>query len=531
MNKLLTIALFLFVNLTLTLPRTASAHLEVDLDYLGLREGDIIGSTDLSDPDIYIINEAGYKRLFISPAIFGLYGHLRFANVKRIDDDVLGKMSISALFRNCETNDPKIYALNVVDEDTATLHWINVTGNQAVADDPEFFHKIFCINSREFAMYAKGSAFSALSQIPVYKRSALPSQSINETNLPLTIPPGFKISLFTPKIGPLRFMAFSPDGILFVSMPSSKGLYAENRPDDGKVFALPDKDNNGIADEVKTVLSGLYIPHGLAFYNGYLYVAEEGTVSRYPYTNGGNVGSREVVVNNLPVGGEHVSRTIGFSQDGKKMYVSVGSACNNCTTGQEGTAAIWEFNPDGSSGKIFALGLRNAVGFVFHPTTGEIWETDNGRDFLGDNLPPDEINIIRDSKNYGWPYCYGKKIVDPEHNNTTFCPTTEPSVHNLQAHSAPLGLRFITGSQFSTWAGDLLVTRHGSWNRSQPVGYDIVRLDVEGNTVIGEYPFITGWLTAKNEKLGRPVDVIFGPDGALYISDDKVNMVYRVTKI
>lgn len=527
MRKLLVIFSFTLILVLILFSKTVLAHLEVDLDYLGLREGDIVGSTDLSDPDIYIINEAGYKRLFVSPAIFGLYGHLRFANTKRIDNDVLGKMSVSTFFRNCETNDPKVYALRIVDEDTATLHWVNMSGNQAAAEDPEFFHKIFCINSREFTMYTKSSAYTALSQIPVYKRSS--AQSINETNLPLKIPAGFKISLFTPKIGPLRFMAFSPDGILFVSMPSSKGLYAENRPDDGKVFALPDKDNNGVADEVKTVLSGLHIPHGLAFYNGYLYVTEEGTVSRYTYTNDGNIGGREVVVSNLPTGGEHISRTIGFSSQGK-MYVSVGSACNNCATGQEGTAAIWEFNPDGSGGQIFARGLRNAVGFVFHPTTGEMWETDNSRDFLGDDLPPDEINIIRDGKNYGWPYCYGKKVVDPQHNNTAFCPTTEPSVYNLQAHSAPLGLRFIGGTQFSSWTGDLLVARHGSWNRSQPVGYDIVRLDVSGSAIVGEYPFITGWLTPKNEKLGRPVDIIFGPDGALYISDDKVNSIYRVTK-
>lgn len=510
-------------------PETVSAHLEVDYDYLGLREGDIIGSTNLSDPDIYIINESGFKRLFLSPVIFGFYGHLKFPNVKRIDDAVLDKIPTSGLFRNCETGDRKVHALEVTGEDMAVLRWVDITGEAAIAEDHDFFGKVFCINSREFSWYSKGQAYTALSQTPVYTRTSL-LRSINETNMPLIIPAGYRISIFTPKIGPLRFMAFSPDGILFVSMPSSKGLYADPRPDDGKIFALPDKDNNGIADEIKTVISGLHIPHGISFYNGYLYIAEEGTISRYSYRNDGNVGTREIIVNNLPTGGEHVSRTIGFSLSGK-MYVSVGSACNNCTTGEEGTATIWEFNSDGSGGRVFAKGLRNAVGFVFHPTTGEIWETDNGRDFLGDDLPPDEINIIRDGKDYGWPYCYGKKVVDPEHNNKTFCPTTEASIHNLQAHSAPLGLRFITSPQFSTWSGDLLVARHGSWNRSQPVGYDIVRLDVEGNTVVGEYPFITGWLTAKNEKLGKPVDVIFGPDGSLYISDDKANIIYRVTKI
>jgi len=525
-NTLLPVSFILSV--LLLLPRITSAHLEVDYKSLGLHEGDIVGSSNLNDPDIYIINEFGFKRLFLSPTIFGFYGHLRFPNVKRFDDAVIDKMPTSGLFRNCETGDQKVYAIEVNGEDTANLNWVNISGEAATAQDHDFFQKVFCINSREFSWYSRGSTYTSYSNIPVYRRSGL-AQSINETNMPLSIPAGYKISLFTSQeIGPLRFMAFSPDGILFVSMPSSKGLYADGRPDDGKIFAMPDKNNDGIADEIKTVISGLHVPHGLAFYNGYLYIAEEGKVSRYPYNNDAAIGARDIVVSNLPTGGEHVSRTIGFSSAGK-MYVSVGSACNNCTTGEEGTATIWEFNADGTGGRIFANGLRNSVGFVFNPTSGEIWGTENGRDFLGDNLPPDEINIIRDGGNYGWPFCYGKKIVDPQYNSNS-CGTTQASTYNLQAHSAPLGLRFVTGSQFSSYSGDLLVARHGSWNRTQPVGYDIVRLDVVGNTIVGESPFITGWLTSTNAKLGRPVDVIFGPDGSLYISDDKANVIYRVTK-
>lgn len=515
--------------------QVASAHLEVDYGALGLREGDIVGSSDLNDPDIYIINEFGSKRLFLSPTIFGFYGHLRFPNVKRLDDAVIDKMPTSGLFRNCETSDPKVYALEVTGEDAAVLRWINITGEAANAEDHDFFGKVFCINSREFNWYSRGQSYTALSQVPLYRR-VNPIPSINETNLPLMLPGGFKISIFTPKIGPLRFMAFSPDGILFVSMPSSKGLYADNRPDDGKIFALPDKDNNGVADEVKTVLSGLHIPHGITFYNGYLYMAEENKVSRYLYLNDGKVGTREVIAS-LPSGGEHVSRTIGFSSTGK-MYVSVGSSCNVCEQASEGPATIWEFNSDGSGGRIFAKGLRNTVGFVFHPTTGEIWGTDNGRDHLGEDLPPDEINIVRDGKHYGWPNCYGKNIHDTDFDKSIYIrnpcmePFEIPSHFDLQAHSAPLGLRFISGSQFpASWKGDLLIARHGSWNRTQPVGYDIVRLDVKDNAVMGEYPFIIGWLTSTNAKLGRPVDLIFGPDGALYISDDKANLIYRVTKI
>lgn len=493
---------------------------------LGLHEGEIVGSTDTNDPDIYIINAWGFRRLFLSPSIFSFYGHLRYDAVKRFPDTVVDSMPISGLFRNCESGSPRVYALQVTAEDVAVLHWMNISGDVAVREDPDFFKRIFCINSREFAWYAQGSAYTTLSQVPVYDR--VPSAAgIDETNLALTIPAGFRISLFTPKVGPLRFMAFSPDGILFASMPSAAGLYGGSGLSDGKVFAFPDANHDGTADSVVTVLSGLRLPHGLAFHNGYLYVAEEAAVARYPYAQGGSVGAREVIAV-LPMGGSHRSRTIGFDAAGA-MYVSVGSACNDCTTGDPGTAVIWKFNADGTGGRIFARGMRNAVGLVFHPTTGEMWATENGRDFLGDNLPPDEINIVRDGQHYGWPYCYGAQVRDPKHPSYD-CLATAASVYAMQAHTAPLGLRFIAGSQFpSSWQGDLLVARHGSWNRTQPIGYDVVRLDVQGNTIAGEEPFITGWLTSGNQKRGRPVDVIFGGDGALYISDDMANVIYRVT--
>jgi glucose/arabinose dehydrogenase len=516
--------------LFLCLLSAAGAHVAADpaiLQSLGLHEGEIVGSTDPADPDIYIINAWGYKRLFLSPAIFSFYGHLRYDSVKRFPDTVIASMPISALFQNCESGAPQVYALEVTAEDTAVLHWVNVSGDAAVAEDPDFFKRIFCINNREFSWYAKGAAYTTLAQIPLYERA--PSlNGTNTTTIPLTLPAGFHISLFAQVDGPPRFMAVSPDGIVFASMPSPAGLYGGSGLSDGKVFAFPDANRDGRADEVRTVLSGLRLPHGLAFFGGYLYVAEEGVIARYPYTSGGIVGARQVIAT-LPTGGEHLSRTIGFSPSGK-LYVSVGSQCNNCTTGNTGTAVIWEFNADGTGGRVFARGVRNAVGLVFHPTTGEIWATENGRDFLGDDLPPDEINIIRDGRHYGWPYCYGAQVRDPGYPQYD-CSSTESSVHGTQAHSAPLGLRFVTSAQFpNDWQGDIIVARHGSWNRPQPVGYDVIRLRVEGNTVIGEEPFITGWLTANNQKLGRPVDVIFGGDGALYLSDDKANVIYRVTK-
>ena len=202
-----------------------------------------------------------------------------------------------------------------------------------------------------------------------------------------------------------------------------------------------------------------------------------------------------------------------------------------CKESDARRAAISEYNSDGSGFRVFAEGLRNAVGFVFHPQSGTIWTTENGRDHLGDDLPPDEINIIEDGGHYGWPYCYGKNITDPEFGDSNRCTTAQPSLHDIQAHSAPLGLRFIQSAQFpEKWQGDLLVAYHGSWNRSVPTGYKVVRLDVEGDKIVGEEDFISGWLQGRTVH-GRPVDFVFDSNGALYISDDKAGIIYRVTKI
>ena len=325
-------------------------------------------------------------------------------------------------------------------------------------------------------------------------------------------------------------MAFSPDGVLFVSLPSVSGLYSGNRFG-GAVFALPDRDRDGKADEVRPAIAGLNdLPHGLAFYDGYLYLAEENAVSRYLYQGNGNVGPRELVVE-LPDGG-HVSRTIGFSAS-KKMYVSIGSTCNLCEESDERRAAIMEYSPDGSSERVFAGGLRNAVGFVFRPATGEMWATENGQDRLGEDLPPDEINIVREGRQYGWPNCYGSRVPEPTSRNPDACLTTEPSVHDIQAHSVPLGLRFVDSPQFpDEWQGDLLVAYHGSSSRREPTGYKVVRLVVDGDEIVSEEEFIYGWLLDDGSSTGRPVDLIFGPDdGALYISDDKAGVIYRVTRV
>jgi glucose/arabinose dehydrogenase len=489
------------------------------LGELGLREGDIVGSTAPDDPDIFIINEWGYKRLFLSPAIFSFYGHLRYENVRRLPDTVIESLPVSGLFRNCETGDRRVFALEVIAEDDAVLRWVNVSGETALAEEPDFFKKVFCINSREFGWYTQGSPIVSFAMVPHYYRGDLPGTGGNATGLPLTLPAGFRIGRFTnTTVGPLRMMAFSPDGILFASMPSRAGLYGGSGQADGVVYAFPDRNGDGISDETWEMLTGLRMPHGLAFHGGYLYVAEEAQVARYAYQTGGALGPRAVIAA-LPSGGSHLSRTIAFGPNGK-MYVSVGSPCNDCTDGAAGTAAVWEFNADGTGGRVYAAGIRNAVGLAFNPSTGELWGTENGRDYLGDDLPPDELNTIRDGGHYGWPYCYGFRINDPKHPSYD-CGTTMPSMRDLQAHSAPLGLAFVPPGRWGSLSGDLIVARHGSWNRTQPVGYDVIRVDLEGDAVVGERVFVSGWLTDSGVKLGRPVDVAFGPDGALYVSDDK----------
>jgi glucose/arabinose dehydrogenase len=331
------------------------------------------------------------------------------------------------------------------------------------------------------------------------------------------LPEGFRIEIFASGLEAPRFMALSPDGVLFITAL-----------DGGEVVALPDRNKDGKADRVITFVKGLKRPHGIDFHEGYLYVGETHQVVRFKYDKFDTApGEKEIIVPNLPTGG-HFTRTVRFSPDGK-MYVSVGSSCNVCQEKDERRAAILQFNPDGSDGEIFARGLRNSVGITWHPQTKEMWATDNGRDWLGDNLPPEEINIVKEGKNYGWPQCYGNKIPDPEYGSEEFCKKTMPPVFEMQAHSAPLGLAFYTGNMFpEEYRGDLFVAFHGSWNRSVPTGYKVVRVKIEDGKPASIEDFAAGWLRGQKAE-GRPVDVIVGLDGSLYISDDRAGMVYRIS--
>jgi glucose/arabinose dehydrogenase len=342
----------------------------------------------------------------------------------------------------------------------------------------------------------------------------------------LKAPLGFHMSVFAEEVDGARMMAFSPGGVLLVSESG-----------EGKVVALPDPKHAGKAERTITVLNRLNEPHGLAFYEGKLYVAENDKVRRYEWDEANLRASNPKALADLPGGGGHSTRSLVFH--GGKMYVSAGSSCNVCVEKDPRRAAVMEFNPDGGGQKIFAKGLRNAVGLAVNPKTDTVWVTVNGRDWLGDNLPPEVIvDLGKDGGDAGWPYCYGDRVPDSKFTKPgdNRCKNVIAPKVQMQAHSAPLGLAFDEGSEFPPeYRNNIFVAFHGSWNRSIPTGYKIVRvkLDDKGQPQGGAEDFITGWLvpgeTKKGRWMGRPVGIVFGSDGAMYVSDDAGGVIYRVT--
>ncbi len=344
---------------------------------------------------------------------------------------------------------------------------------------------------------------------------------------PLTLLQGLSITTFADNLGKPRVLQVDKDGTVLVSIPAA-----------GQVVALTDDDNDGKADKRQTVLADLNKPHGLALWcpgdKCKLFVAETDKVVVYEYDYITNQASQRKVIADLPGGGRHWTRTIKIAEidNTPQLLISVGSSCDTCFEDDWRRAKILRANLDGSNLREFASGLRNSVFLTVHPLTGEIWATEMGRDYLGDELPPDEINIIKEGKNYGWPICYGKRVYDEKfgQKDPDFCLQTEPSYIDVPAHSAPLGLAFVPFD--SKWpnflAGDLLVAYHGSWNRTVPRGYKIKRFKLDENgRVIGQGDFISGWLQ-RGESLGRPVDILILPEGVMYISDDKAGVIYQV---
>jgi glucose/arabinose dehydrogenase len=328
----------------------------------------------------------------------------------------------------------------------------------------------------------------------------------------LRVPAGFAVSVFAPDLSGVRYLVLGPGNVVYAS-----------RPDAGVIVKLPDANHDGVVDSAIVVARGMREPFGIAFRGDTMYVAEMTSVKRFDP----GATSPVTVVRRLPSGG-HSTRTVVFGPDGK-MYVSVGSSCNLCNESDSMRAAVLQFNPDGSGGRVFARGLRNSVGLAFHPTTGELWATNNDRDNLGDDVPPERINIVKDGRYYGWPQCYLPGTRNPEYANAD-CSMVEPPAITFQAHSAPLGLAFYDGTLFPReYRGDVFVAYHGSWNRTVPTGAKVVRVRVNGGRPVGVEDFIVGWQRPDGSRWGRPVGVLTAPDGALLVSDDMGGKIWRVT--
>jgi glucose/arabinose dehydrogenase len=335
----------------------------------------------------------------------------------------------------------------------------------------------------------------------------------------IKLPPGFEISVYARNVPNARSMVLSPAGTLFVGTR-----------DAGNVYAILNRDEDSKADEVITIARGLNMPNGVALRDGSLYVAEVNRVLRYDNIEADlqNPPKPVVVNDGFPSDRSHGWKFIRFGPDGM-LYVPVGGPCNVCLRDDERYSTIMRMRPDGTELEVFAHGIRNTVGFDWHPETRELWFTDNGRDWLGDDMPPDELNHAPNlGMHFGFPYCHGGDIPDPEFGKQRNCEEFTPPAIRLGPHVAALGMRFYTGSMFPTeYQNQIFIAEHGSWNRSVPIGYRVTLVRLEGNRAVSYEVFAEGWLQG-NSAWGRPVDVLIMPDGALLVSDDQAGMIYRI---
>ena len=336
----------------------------------------------------------------------------------------------------------------------------------------------------------------------------------------LNLPEGFYINVYA-EVSNARSMALTPAGTLFVG----------NRSED-KVYAVVDSNGDKKGDKIYIIDEDLNVPNGVAFKDGDLYVAEINRILKYENIedNLESPPNPVVIFDGYPTDQHHGWKYIAFGPDGK-LYVPVGAPCNICNPNDEVYATITTMNDDGSGYEIYAAGVRNTVGFTWHPETGDMWFTDNGRDHLGDDSPDCELNTAsRGGQHFGYPFCHHGELQDPEFGSLGDCGDYVPPVLKMGAHVAPLGLEFNNGSMFpAEYNGDLFVALHGSWNRSSKVGYKVMRVRMENNEVAEYQVFVDGWLDEENQtSWGRPVDVVFMKDGSMLISDDQGGRIYRV---
>lgn len=332
----------------------------------------------------------------------------------------------------------------------------------------------------------------------------------------IELPDGFRIEVYA-NVPNARSMAVGYNDVVFVSNRRESSIYA----------VVPDGEAN---PRVIEITSGLDMPNGIAFRNGDLYVAERsrvllfrGIMSRMNHNP-----EPEILATRLPTEQHHGWRYIAFGPD-DKLYVGVGAPCNVCDRDDEGYGQIWRMNPDGTGNESFARGVRNTVGFTWHPETGDMWFTDNGRDMLGDDEPPDELNVAdKPGQHFGYPYCHGRGLPDPEYGQGRRCDDFVPPARELGPHVAALGLEFYQGDMFPReYQGQLFIAEHGSWNRSKKIGYRVMLVTLVDGKPDAYEPFAEGWLR-RDAVSGRPVDLAVLSDGSLLVSDDYGGRVYRI---
>ena len=338
----------------------------------------------------------------------------------------------------------------------------------------------------------------------------------------LKVPAGFKVALFADGIADARELKFTPTGDLLVSSPHDGAVYLLER----------DANGDGRADGVHKLMTGLESPQGMEIIGDWLYVAENGAVKRVKFDPAARAtqGPVETVLPNLPPGGNHWGKYIRQGPDGW-IYLTIGSDCNVCIEDDLRRATIGRFKQGSADYETYATGLRNAVGFDWRPADGSMYATDNGRDLLGDDLPPCELDKIEQGKFYGWPYVLGNGALDPDFGakGGDWVAKAVLPAHPFGAHVAPLGIRFYRGTAFpERYRGQAFAALHGSWNRTVKSGYKVVLLEWKPDGSIAESDFLTGF-EVNEDVIGRPVDVQDGPDGALYVSDDFAGAVYRVS--
>lgn len=350
----------------------------------------------------------------------------------------------------------------------------------------------------------------------------LPSSGKRDPRLDqLKLPAGFRIDIYAAGVANARQMCWGDKGTLFVG---TRGK--------GSVYALRDLNGDYRADTLFTLATGLQMPNGVAFRDGSLYVAEVSRILRWDQIESklGKPGPPVVVTDQLPSETHHGWKYIAFGPDGR-LYVPVGGPCNVCDHPEDPRfASILSMKPDGSDVQVYASGVRNTVGFAWHPQTKALWFTDNGRDWLGDDAPNDELNVApRPGMHFGFPHCHAGYLLDPKFGEGRKCEEFTAPVQKLGPHVAALGLLFYTGDMFpAAYRDKVLICEHGSWNRSTPIGYRIMAVDLQGEKATAYTPFVSGWLQG-NKAWGRPVALLQAPDGSVLASDDESGLIYRIT--